>query len=174
MAVMKVVIINNTYRKAIWSFLSNYPVPSRIALSADRHHSWCEISLIKQLKQKICLKKNILPFHHPTLGFRLCHLCQEYPVESIRYDSHCSDRWYKYRILNSVCLHLQALLWALVHQKLLWNQFYPVKRHTDTWYLHLMYTLKSQINFFFTYYFSFGSFESLWSFFSAITLETSD
>lgn len=57
MAVMKVVIINNTYRKAIWSFLSNYPVASRIALSADRRHSWCKISLIKQLKQKIKKKK---------------------------------------------------------------------------------------------------------------------
>lgn len=68
MAVMKVVIINNTYRKAIWSFLSNYPVASRIALSADRRHSWCKISLIKQLKQKIFFKKKHLTFSPSNPG----------------------------------------------------------------------------------------------------------
>lgn len=73
-------------------------------------------------------------------------------------------------------LHLQAPLWVLLPQDLLWAQFYPVERHIRVSFIHLVCTCEtnSHKSKSFSYNFSFGSFESLWSFFSAVTLETSD
>lgn len=89
----------------------------------------------------------------------------------IRYVSHRSERWYEFIVLY---LHLQALLWAQVHQELLWDQFFPVQRDIKVSYIHIKYCTNNHRWFFLTYYFSFRSFESLWSSFSDITLQTSD
>lgn len=72
-------------------------------------------------------------------------------------------------------MHLQALLWVLHPQDHLWDQFYPVERQMighRSISSSIFLKLSSRISI--TYNFSFGSFESLWSFFSSVTLETSD
>lgn len=72
-------------------------------------------------------------------------------------------------------MHLQAPLWVLLPQDLLWDQFYPVERHITVLLIHLINVkLRVTNQGLLTYNFSFGSSESLWSSFSGVTLETSD
>lgn len=74
-------------------------------------------------------------------------------------------------------LHSQAPLWVLLPQELLWDQFCPIESHIreNIYSTYLCYCKNSGHNSkCYTYNFSFWSFESLWSFFSSIALETSD
>ena len=65
-------------------------------------------------------------------------------------------------------MHLQAPLWVQLLQGLLWDQFYPDETHIKVSLIHLFYICEtiSHKSKSFTYNLSFGSSESLWSFFS--------
>lgn len=79
-------------------------------------------------------------------------------------------------MLNLSDMYLQAPPWVLLPLDLLWDQFYPIERHNNENTIHLIDTHlnNSHNSRSYTYNFSFGSSESLWSFFPSITLETSD
>lgn len=76
-------------------------------------------------RKKMCS----LPSRHLTLVYHLCHLCQEYPVEDMTYDLRGSERICILKMFIFSDRYLQAPLWVLLPQDLLWDQFYPVQRH---------------------------------------------
>ncbi len=135
-------LLQNTYRKSIWSFLSDYPVASSITLTTQTtlwHQLYSGRGLTANLRPEHAEKKRCsLPSRHLILVYRLCHLCQEYPVEDIIYDPHASEGWCMLKKISD--MYLQAPLWVLLPQDLLWDQFYPVERHIRVSFIHLIYT----------------------------------
>ena len=58
----------------------------------NRYHCECDISLA--MDDRTCNKTRCnVPSRHPILVCHLCHPCQEYPVEDIKYDPHGSEWW---------------------------------------------------------------------------------
>lgn len=105
-------LFQNTYRKAVWSFLSDYPMASSITLSTQTtlwHQLYSGRGLTANLNSEHAEKKRCsLPSRHLILVYRLCHLCLEYPVEDITYDPHASEGWCILKMFSD--MYLQAPL----------------------------------------------------------------